>query len=77
MAFTLKKSCLALVAGSAIAMPAAAELSAADVAKLGTSLTPVGAEKAANAAGPIPAWPRRAPIPAARTSTRTQPTSPR
>jgi hypothetical protein len=33
-----------------------AELSAADLAKLGTTLTPMGAEKAANAAGTIPAW---------------------
>src|SRR5262245_20824749 len=43
-------------AGVALALPAAAELSAADVAKLGTTLTPVGAEKAGNAAGTIPAW---------------------
>ena len=33
-----------------------AELAAADLAKLGTTLTPMGAEKAANAAGTIPAW---------------------
>ena len=33
-----------------------AQLSAADLAKLGTTLTPMGAEKAANAAGTIPAW---------------------
>ena len=33
-----------------------AELSAADLAKLGTTLTPMGAEKAGNAAGTIPAW---------------------
>ena len=56
MAFTLKKSCLALVAGSVIALPSVAELSAADVGKLGTTLTPIGAEKAGNAAGTIPAW---------------------
>jgi len=43
-------------AAAAIAAPAAAELSAADVAKLGTTLTPMGAEKAGNAAGTIPAW---------------------
>jgi hypothetical protein len=33
-----------------------AEMSAADIAKLGTTLTPMGAEKAGNAAGTIPAW---------------------
>src|ERR1700746_265404 len=43
-------------AAAAIATPAAAELSAADLAKLGTTLTPMGAEKAGNAAGTIPAW---------------------
>jgi hypothetical protein len=47
---------VALAFGAAFAAPAAAELSAADVAKLGTTLTPVGAEKAGNAAGTIPAW---------------------
>src|SRR5258708_5723174 len=51
-----RKSCLALVLGVALAMPAAAELSSSDVAKLGTTLTPLGAEKAGNAAGTIPAW---------------------
>jgi hypothetical protein len=33
-----------------------AQLAASDVAKLGTTLTPMGAEKAGNAAGTIPAW---------------------
>ena len=56
MAVIFKKSCVALATGMAIAVPCAAELSAADAAKLGTTLTPVGAEKAANAAGTIPAW---------------------
>ncbi|AOE84608.1 DUF1329 domain-containing protein [Pseudomonas sp. TCU-HL1] len=42
---------LALSASSALA-----SVSPQDVAKLGTSLTPFGAEKAANAAGTIPAW---------------------
>jgi hypothetical protein len=51
-----KKSWAALAAGVAFALPAAAELSAADLAKLGTTLTPMGAEKAGNAAGTIPAW---------------------
>lgn len=43
-------------AALAVAFPAAAQLAPADIAKLGTSLTPIGAEKAANAAGTIPAW---------------------
>jgi hypothetical protein len=47
---------LALAVAAAYAMPAMAELPAADLAKLGTTLTPLGAEKAANAAGTIPAW---------------------
>ena len=51
-----KKSWLALAVGAALALPAAAELSSADLAKLGTTLTPIGAEKAGNAAGTIPAW---------------------
>lgn len=50
------KSWAALAMGAALSLPAAAELSAADVAKLGTTLTPEGAEKAGNAAGTIPAW---------------------
>ena len=50
------KSWAALAIGAAFAAPAAADLSAADLAKLGTTLTPVGAEKAGNAAGTIPAW---------------------
>src|SRR5881275_162179 len=51
-----KKACAALIAGAVLAAPAAAELSASDLAKLGTTLTPLGAEKAGNAAGTIPAW---------------------
>ncbi|HZZ94878.1 MAG TPA: DUF1329 domain-containing protein [Usitatibacter sp.] len=51
-----KKNCAVLVAGALVALPAAAQLSAADLAKLGTTLTPIGAEKAGNAAGTIPAW---------------------
>ena len=46
----------ALAVAAAFAAPAAAEMSAADLAKLGTTLTPVGAEKAGNATGTIPAW---------------------
>jgi uncharacterized protein DUF1329 len=51
-----KKSMVVLALGATFAMPAAAELSAADLGKLGTTLTPLGAEKAGNAAGTIPAW---------------------
>ena len=55
--FAISKKATALLAvGAAFALPAAAEMSAADIAKLGTTLTPVGAEKAGNAAGTIPAW---------------------
>ncbi|MEO5691759.1 MAG: DUF1329 domain-containing protein [Usitatibacter sp.] len=50
------KTWAALVVGAVFAAPAAAELSAADAAKLGTTLTPMGAEKAGNAANTIPAW---------------------
>src|SRR5258706_1314720 len=56
MAVIFNNSCVALAAGRAIAVPCAADLSAADVAKLGATLTPIGAEKAGNAAGTIPAW---------------------
>jgi hypothetical protein len=56
MLFISKNTWLALATAAAFIAPAAAELSAADVAKLGTTLTPIGAEKAGNAAGTIPAW---------------------
>ncbi len=46
----------AMVGALLVSGAARAELSAADVAKLGTTLTPMGAEKAGNAAGTIPAW---------------------
>ena len=46
----------ATVGALAISVGAYAELAAGDLAKLGTTLTPMGAEKAANAAGTIPAW---------------------
>jgi hypothetical protein len=46
----------AAAALAAFALPAMAELPAAELAKLGTTLTPLGAEKAGNAAGTIPAW---------------------
>jgi hypothetical protein len=50
------KSIAALAVAGAFAAPAMAELGAADIAKLGNTLTPIGAEKAGNAAGTIPAW---------------------
>ena len=40
----------------AMAAPASAKLSDADVARLGADLTPMGAEKAGNKDGTIPAW---------------------
>ncbi len=46
----------ATVGALAISVGAYAELGASDLAKLGTTLTPMGAEKAGNAAGTIPAW---------------------
>ena len=43
---------------AAITLPQAASsaVSASEAAKLGNSLTPIGAEKNGNAAGTIPAW---------------------
>lgn len=46
----------ALLAATALAGPAAAKVSQAEADKLGNSLTPIGAEKAGNADGTIPAW---------------------
>jgi Protein of unknown function (DUF1329). len=43
-------------AGLVAALPAHAKVSAADAARLGADLTPLGAEKGANADGSIPAW---------------------
>jgi len=40
----------------ALSLPATAEVTAAEAAKLGAELTPMGAEKAGNADGTIPAW---------------------
>lgn len=50
------KKLLLLVAGISLGAPAMAALSAAEVARLGAELTPLGAEKAGNADGSIPAW---------------------
>jgi hypothetical protein len=44
------------VAGLFLGAPAMAAVSAAEAAKLGNELTPLGAEKAGNADGTIPAW---------------------
>ena len=48
--------CVSAALGLALAAPAVAKVSAADAAKLGQTLTPVGAEKAANKDGSIPEW---------------------
>ena len=48
--------CLSMLAGMMIGGPAAAAVSASDAARLGAELTPLGAEKAGNADGSIPAW---------------------
>ncbi len=57
----MTRQTLILTAGAlallvALSLPAAAEVSAAEAAKLGAELTPVGAVKAGNADGTIPAW---------------------
>ena len=52
--FTL--ACLSMLAGVIIGAPATAAVSAAEAAKLGNELTPLGAEKAGNSDGSIPAW---------------------
>ena len=40
----------------AVAQPASAKVTAAEAAKIGTTLTPIGAEKAGNKEGTIPEW---------------------
>ncbi|UJF20931.1 DUF1329 domain-containing protein [Shewanella sp. OMA3-2] len=50
---TILSAAVIFALGAPVAM---AKVSEADAAKLGTSLTPMGAEKAANADGSIPAW---------------------
>ena len=47
---------LSLVLACGLASPAAAELSADEIARLGRDLTPLGAEKAGNTDGTIPEW---------------------
>ena len=53
-----KKNKAALLLGVLLALPLAAlaKVTPEEAAKLGTTLTPIGAEKAGNAAGTIPAW---------------------
>ena len=46
----------AAIAAGAFAFPAAAELSADAIARLGADLTPLGGERAGNADGTIPEW---------------------
>lgn len=45
-----------VLAASVVASPAFARITAEEAARLGADLTPVGAEKAGNADGTIPAW---------------------
>ncbi|WP_290890520.1 DUF1329 domain-containing protein, partial [Arenimonas sp.] len=54
----IKKHALTALVGAIVLGTGAAQaaVSAQEAAKLGQSLTPVGAEKAGNAAGTIPAW---------------------
>jgi len=53
---TLMSTSLGALAIASAAGTASAQLAAGDLAKLGTTLTPMGAEKAGNAAGTIPAF---------------------
>src|SRR5688572_33447349 len=55
---TYRKAALTAMVGAAVLATgvAQAKVTAEEAAKLGTSLTPIGAEKAGNAAGTIPAW---------------------
>jgi hypothetical protein len=46
----------AAAAGLALALPALAEVTAEEARQLGTTLTPMGAERAGNKAGTIPEW---------------------
>ena len=46
----------AMIAFAWLAMPVLAQVSATEAARLGQELTPMGAERAGNAAGTIPAW---------------------
>jgi len=52
----IKGAALAFIGFSLLASTAQAEVPTAQAARLGTDLTPIGAEKAGNADGTIPAW---------------------
>jgi hypothetical protein len=52
----LLASAVAAATLAAVSMPASARLTEAEVARLGADLTPMGAEKAGNKDGTIPAW---------------------
>jgi hypothetical protein len=52
----MKAKLLAALLLSLASLPAAAKVTAEEAAKLGGELTPMGAEKAANKTGTIPAW---------------------
>jgi hypothetical protein len=56
MARTLWRTILAIALTLLLTMPALAALSVDELARLGKDLTPLGAEKAGNADGTIPAW---------------------
>jgi hypothetical protein len=58
----------ALVTAFSLSGNAQAAVSAEEAAKLKTTLTPLGAERAGNKEGTIPAWDGKAPKPAAKTS---------
>lgn len=51
-----RRACVAATVAAIFGAPAWAAVSEADAARLGGELTPVGAEKAANADGSIPEW---------------------
>jgi hypothetical protein len=53
---TIHSMIAAAVALAGLALPAQASLTDAEAARLGAELTPIGAEKAGNADGTIPAW---------------------
>ncbi len=53
---TMWKTGAALALFLAWTLPAAAELPASQIARLGADLTPLGGERAGNASGTIPAW---------------------
>lgn len=53
---TLTRAGAAILAAAALAAPALAKVSPQEADQLGKTLTPIGAEKAGNADGTIPAW---------------------